>query len=47
MINQNNSKSSDTIVFDRAPKNNYNVGANNNKFRGSLYRGVSRNGNQW
>jgi len=36
---------SEDIILDRTPKDSYKDGTNNNKYRGSEYRGVSRNGN--
>jgi len=35
----------DMVIFDRLPKKIYRVnGTNDEKYRGSTYRGVSRNG---
>ena len=47
-MNHLNSKASlDAIILDRVPKKNHKEGPNSEKFRGSQYRGVSRNGNNW
>ena len=41
MLNELND---DTVVFEKLPKKIYKIGTENEKYRGSTYRGVSRNG---